>query len=44
MSIPGVNEAIREGSQGTTLKEIQDLAGRFRAASAALAEAQRALR
>ena len=44
MSFPGVNEAIREGSQGTTLTEIQDLAGRFRAASAALAEAQRALR
>ncbi len=44
MSFPGVNEAIRDGSQTTTLSEIQDLAGRFRAASAALAEAQRALR
>ncbi len=44
MSFPGVNEAIRDGSQTTTQSEIQDLTARFRAAAAALGEAQRALR
>jgi N-acetylated-alpha-linked acidic dipeptidase len=41
---PSVNEAIRTGDSSLTQREIDDLAGRFDAASAALDDAAKILR
>ena len=44
MVFPSVNEAIRAADEARTRRELADLAGRFDAASAKLAEARSALR
>jgi N-acetylated-alpha-linked acidic dipeptidase len=43
IAFPSVNEAIRGGDSALTQREIDDLARRFDAASAALDDARRAL-
>ncbi|MEP6691005.1 MAG: M20/M25/M40 family metallo-hydrolase [Gemmatimonadaceae bacterium] len=43
MVFPSVNEAVRAGDAGLTARELADLAARFDAATAAIADATRAL-
>ncbi len=43
MALPSINEAIRSGDEALTRSEIDDLAGRFDAATQALAAARAAL-
>jgi N-acetylated-alpha-linked acidic dipeptidase len=44
MVFPSVNEAIRYGTEAVFAAELQDLVGRFDAATAAIERATRALR